>query len=1195
MICPACGAPVDAAARFCASCGRLLRAADDERRVVTVVFADLVGFTALSERLDPEHVKNLVDRCFDRLAAEVTAFGGQVDKVVGDAIVALFGAPVAHEDDAERAVRASLRMHELIGEERTETGHALQLRVGVNTGEVLVGAMRAAGSATAMGDVVNTASRLQTTAAPGEVLVGPATYTATRHAIAYDSRGTIEARGREEPVETWRALAPTSAPGYRARRIDVPLVGRRHEIGLLSHAVQMSIEHQRALLVLVVADEGMGKTRLAAEVSRWSAGEYEAITRQGRCLPYGEVNVWWPVADALRTGIGIGERDSRESCLATLQNHLRTLFGATRGPNGVRSADVDWMAEAMLPLLGFDAPAELDPIVVRSEAGRALGVYLTALSSNRPFVLQVSDLHWADEAVLDLCDDVLAVVSHQPVVMVATARPSLFDRWSPRSGRHNVLTVHLDPLSQDESAELLDALVGRPLPERVASELIHRSGGNPFFLEELVSLVDIDALAAETPGRPGHHLPEALPDTLRGLLAARLDDLEPELRSVLQYASVMGEQGPITALAEMTGKLLAEVDLGEALDALVSEEIMNVHDGLWTFRSHLMREVAYQTITKSDRAKTHLGIARFIDEKSQALESRPAWVVDQLANHYAAAAELARDLGIVGAPDGPPPDLPSRARRWVAESAEGAARDRALPTALLRYDRAIALAEAEDHVDPAELADLHLARAAIAVEAWDKDRAESDVAAARSAVDLARHPTVHARVVIIEGRIAQKVGDAPGAVQSLTQAENLYAGIGDQRGRAEALRQRAMVEIFDGRLPEAAGSARDALKAFELVGDRAGQGWAQQNLAWTSFMEGRLTEADDRLHAALDLFGSVGDTRGRAWCNGLLAWVRYQQGRLTDARELGQRVLGEAEDREDPWATAMMRMLMGSICLWAGETEVAVRAASEALDSFVALGDSYGLGQAQALLGRALVMTGQVDEGFSVLDAHASASGADRGDRQVSESPGLGAARQMLARMAILGAALQIGETGRADEAIAWLDPEQGGWGDDPHVGRALYLLQAGRWDEAEQAMAPARGSSDPARLAVEALLSAVRGHGRAAELVEQIEPLGSTTYLDRTMAHLAAGLEAAATGHAENALAHRSRALESVAATEDRVAHAVAALFSAAIARMVDAPDAADEQARADAEFAELGVEPEGWRTIVATVERPPEAPAAR
>lgn len=283
MVCSTCGTPASDGARFCPGCGRALHGVDDERRVVTVLFADLVGFTTLSERLDPERVKNLVDGCFDQLAAEVTAFGGQVDKIVGDAMVALFGAPVAHEDDAERAVRAALRMQATLATGSHDLGEALQIRIGINTGEVLVGAMRAAGSITAMGDVVNTASRLQSAARPGEVLVGRSTHGATDQAIAYESHGLVDAKGLEKPVETWRAVAPISTPGFRARRLDVPLVGRDHEIGLLRHAVGSSIDNDRALLVLLVGDVGMGKSRLADEAADWARSIHGAMIREGRC------------------------------------------------------------------------------------------------------------------------------------------------------------------------------------------------------------------------------------------------------------------------------------------------------------------------------------------------------------------------------------------------------------------------------------------------------------------------------------------------------------------------------------------------------------------------------------------------------------------------------------------------------------------------------------------------------------------------------------------------------------------------------------------------------------------------------------------------------------------------------------------------------------------------------------------------
>ena len=375
MTCPACGAQAADDARFCASCGRALRQAEDERRVVTVVFGDLVGFTSLSERLDPERVKNLVDACFDRLAEDVRSFGGQVDKIIGDAIVALFGATTAHEDDPERAVRAALAMQATLRQEAEAVGQGLQMRIGINTGEVLVGAMRAAGSVTAMGDVVNTASRLQTAAAPGEVLVGPATDAATFHTIAYEARGRLDAKGRDEPVETWSAVMPTLPPGYRVRRVDVPLVGRDRELAVLRSSIEASIQHRRPMLALVVGDVGLGKSRLADETTASLARTHEAIVREGRCVPYGEANVWWPVADALRGGLRVPEGSSAE----VAGDQVRDEVGAAMD-RPTTDPEVGRTADGLLTLLGYDAPGDADPVAVRQEAGRALAVYASAVA-----------------------------------------------------------------------------------------------------------------------------------------------------------------------------------------------------------------------------------------------------------------------------------------------------------------------------------------------------------------------------------------------------------------------------------------------------------------------------------------------------------------------------------------------------------------------------------------------------------------------------------------------------------------------------------------------------------------------------------------------------------------------------------------------------------------------------------------------
>ena len=284
--------------------------------MVTVLFGDLVGFTAMAEQADPERIKNLVDRCFERLVRDIVAFGGRVDKIVGDAIVALFGAPVAHEDYPERAVRAALAMQETMRIYRAEVGAPIQMRIGINTGEVLTGAMRAGGDYTAMGDVVNIANRLQTAAVGGEVIVGSATYNATAEAVSYEPVGPVAARGRDEPIEAWRALEVLLLPGRHPRHRRSPLVGRDEELSLLRQAVELAFTRGRSNLILLLGDAGVGKTRLADEVTEWAACEHGARHVESRCVPYGEANIWYPIGAALAELCGVAEGASQtEACL----------------------------------------------------------------------------------------------------------------------------------------------------------------------------------------------------------------------------------------------------------------------------------------------------------------------------------------------------------------------------------------------------------------------------------------------------------------------------------------------------------------------------------------------------------------------------------------------------------------------------------------------------------------------------------------------------------------------------------------------------------------------------------------------------------------------------------------------------------------------------------------------------------------
>lgn len=1165
MMCAACGASAGDDARFCASCGRSLRSVDDERRVVTVLFADIVGFTTLSERLDPERVKNLVDRCFELLAADVTAFGGQVDKIVGDAMVALFGAPTAHEDDAERAVRAALRMQETLSAEVSEIGQVLQIRVGVNTGEVLVGAMRAAGSVTAMGDVVNTASRLQTSAQPGEVLVGPATHAATNHTIAYESRGLLAAKGREEPVATWRALAPTSAPGYRARRVNGPLVGRDHELGLLRHATGTSITNERALMVLLVGDVGMGKSRLADEVATWAGVVHETVVREGRCVPYGEANVWWPVADALGEGLGVADGADIDEARAAVR--LQVAAAMRRLPS---DAEVGRTTEGLLTLLGHEMTTGADPATVREDAVRALAVYTGALAQQRPLVLQISDLHWADDAVLTLIDDIFATIHHRPIVVLATARPTLLDRWSPRPGRHNTLVLHLDPLGRDASAELLETLVGAPVPADVAEAVLDRSGGNPFFLEELVSLLDGEAVGADS-GRVA-----ALPDTLRGLVAARLDDLDPMARAVLQNASVIGQQGPVAGLREMGHRLDRGADVDLALLGLVADEIMLVENHTWSFRSDLVREVAYQTITKAERAKCHLGIARYLEDEVVTLRPRPVWVVDQLAHHYSTAVALAAELGPVGRTAAFPADLADQARRWVVEAAERAHRDQALPTAVRLFGQALALLGAEGAVPVSEVAGLHLSRAEVACEAWELAVARADVDDAFALASGGSYPGVAARAMVIRGRIEQREGDVDAAVHTLTLAASQYGQIEHHAGRAEALRQRGMAEIFGGRMAEAEVSSQAALAAFEQVEDRAGQAWALQNMAWIAFTTGRASEADRHIHAAVEIFSDLVDGRGLAWSLGLLSWIRFQQRRVVEATALCEQVLEEARSRNDPWATAMMTLLMSAIRLWSGRTAEAVELAAESRRIFTTVGDSYGLGQAAATLGRAMVMVGRIDEGFDLLVAAGAPPGAAPLDR--------GPAGGHISRFARIAASIQVGEPYRAADVIAELEALGGLGTDDPVVLLGMTALQRGDLATASRYLRVGPDPvTDPNLVAAQAMFAAASGEGDAAALSDSVAALDGATYLDRSVAEIAAAFQATARGDESAALARVASARGLVEPTEDRVARAIVEMAAASVSARLGRDDATDFEMAAQRRVAALGIDPVGWTQVFA------------
>lgn len=405
MACSSCGTMLPPHARFCPNCGTPQAGGDEERRIVTVLFADVVGFTGLAEKMDPEKVKHLMDDTFRRLADDITSHGGVVDKVLGDEIIALFGAPVAHSDDAERAVRAGLQMQQSMAALASDTEVDIQIRVGLNTGEVLVGTSTAGGDYTAMGDVMNLGSRIQSWATPGQVWVGPDTMAATQDAIRYEHAGHVAPKGRVGTLDAYVAKTTTRAPGERRRRAG-PFVGREHEIELLTAQARMAFDQSRAQLAIVIGEAGMGKTRLAEEAATGITQMYDARILEGRCVPYGEANVWWPIAEIIREALNIGSDAGRAQAQSVLADRIGLLIA------GLEPDQHDRMVEALLHVLGYETSLRGDTRQGnRSEILLAVTSVLEALLTDRPVVLLMSDSHWAPEAVWALLDHIMAELS----------------------------------------------------------------------------------------------------------------------------------------------------------------------------------------------------------------------------------------------------------------------------------------------------------------------------------------------------------------------------------------------------------------------------------------------------------------------------------------------------------------------------------------------------------------------------------------------------------------------------------------------------------------------------------------------------------------------------------------------------------------------------------------------------------------
>jgi class 3 adenylate cyclase/tetratricopeptide (TPR) repeat protein len=646
--CPACSTDIPNGFAFCGRCGARLAdasvSATEERRVVTVLFCDLAGFTARSDGADPEDVRALLRPYHARLRHEIERHGGTLDKFIGDGVMAVFGAPVAHEDDPERAVRTALAMLAAVDElnERHPTLD-LKVRIGITTGEAVVALDDRGDSERVVGDVVNTASRLEGVAPVGGVVVGQPTFQLTSKIFNYQSLPPVQVKGKAKPLPIWRAHAARSRRGIDVDHAPtVVLVGREIELTLLTSVYERALAEGSVQLVTIVGEPGVGKTRLVRELRAIVDARPELVAwRQGRCLAYGEETSFWALGEVVKAQAGILASDNTAEAASKLGDAVAAVVED--------QAEQEWLMTRLTPLVGLtslDGPLSQPP--EQEEAFAAWRRLLEAIAAQRPLVMVLEDLHWADPALLAFAMHLVEWAAPVPMLIVCTARPEFYGSapdWG--GGLHNATTIALRPLSDVDTARLVAALLEQVvLPATLQARLLEQAGGNPLYAEEVCRLL------AERGGlaREGRTLklpmdPElALPDSLGALIAARLDTVDPEYRALLEDAAIVGTVFWAGALAAMGGRDPARVRLG--LHELVRRDFIRrarnssvAGEVEYAFWHVLTRDAAYARLPRAARARKHASAAAWIE---QTAGERAADQAEVLAHHYETALQLAR-------------------------------------------------------------------------------------------------------------------------------------------------------------------------------------------------------------------------------------------------------------------------------------------------------------------------------------------------------------------------------------------------------------------------------------------------------------------------------------------------------------------------------------------------------------------------
>jgi class 3 adenylate cyclase/tetratricopeptide (TPR) repeat protein len=882
-----------------------------ERKLATVLFIDLVDSTRLVAAADPEVVRRRVNEFFERVSQCVSVHGGIVEKFAGDAVLAAFGIPQAHEDDAERAARAALAMRDVVEE------LGLSARIGIEAGELVVDELKSSSFAT--GEAVNLAARLQQAAQPGEILVGPTAYRLAIGALVVEDAGPLELKGVQAPLRAWRVLSATDGPRAQSS-LRARLVGRETELELLLNTVQRTVRDRRAHLFTIYGEPGVGKSRLARE---FLDGVEGASILTGRCLPYGEGITYWPLAEMIKAAAGISDDDPLEEAFEKLR--------ACCEDEAV--ADLLGLASGLLEALQGERSSEEIVWAARELMGR--------LGDVQPLILLFEDIHWAEDRLLELIEH-LADWVRAPVLLLCLARPELLDvRPGWGGGRIRSTAIELESLSEDESAELVAALLseidGEPL--ELPAGLLEKTDGNPLFVEETIRML------VEAPDRDC--LPEGIPDTLQALIAARIDRLPAQEKLLLQRAAVIGRvfwKGAVAYLSPDLGELEEVLDDLLLRDFLLREARSSISgEAAYRFKHVLIREVAYTGLSKSARAQHHARFAEWLHERAgdELLEIR--------AYHLDQAAELLAEL------DGAPPaELAAEAAEALTAAGKRAVAREAFKSGRKLLGRAV---ELEPTLERRYLA----ARAA---------RQEGDLAAVAAEMGRVRDDArtegnrlLEARALTALGDVALRwSSDVAGAERLVEEAIGLLDGDTDPDAHFDALLGRVNIGAVRGDLSDIIRHLEQAFAVGVAAGRKDLQTTAAQGLAQSHIVRLDLDEAEPLVLRALALAEEGGSVRALSSARSALGLLHTVRGELDEAEVIFEDVrVALAEIGYQP-GLAYVYDRLGDVRFYKGDLKGAEKAFRESIRLLSAIGDHGHLCESKAQLAVVLALQGKVDE-----------------------------------------------------------------------------------------------------------------------------------------------------------------------------------------------------------------------------------------